>query len=227
MLPEKAGWNIGTVMAVHVLRIVTGLLLAQTVYPFWSGVSAFWIELVDRITVLFLVWLVLVKSGVAWTEIGLSLNHAGRNGLWGLLAGVGLLTISIYSEKYYAAWLLLTPAQHPLAVQAQAAASWQQLLSPLFLAGVAAPVAEEALYRLLTFLPLRERWGVWGGTIGSAAIFTLMHFSVYWLGEMMVIGIGLALLYYWTGSLVSAIVAHSFVNASKILLLFFGVLPVT
>ena len=64
---------------------------------------------------------------------------------------------------------------------------------------------------------------MWGGALASAAIFALMHFNVYWLPEMLVVGFGLAILYYKTGSLISSIIAHAFINVSKILLLFLGV----
>jgi hypothetical protein len=40
---------------------------------------------------------------------------------------------------------------------------------------------------------------------------------------MMVVGVGLAFVYYYTGSLISAMVAHSVINTSKILMLFWGV----
>jgi len=35
--------------------------------------------------------------------------------------------------------------------------------------------------------------------------------------------VGLAFVYYWTGSLISAMIAHSIINTSKILMLFFGI----
>ncbi|CUH96359.1 putative membrane protein [Propionispora sp. 2/2-37] len=229
MLPEKVNWNIKTLIAVYVLRIVLGLLIVQTIYPLFTTVTSFMVEMTDRIIVILLVWLVISRGEAKFSDLGLafqSVRYFVQNSILGVTAGVLLLFASIFSEQYYTTWLLLTPAPHPLALQAQYAGSWQQLLPPLFLAGIAAPVSEEILYRLFTFLPLKERWGVWGGAFGSAAIFTLMHFNVYWLGEMMVVGTGLALLYSWRGSLISAIWAHAFVNISKMLMIFWGISPV-
>ncbi|MEG6616482.1 CPBP family glutamic-type intramembrane protease [Peptococcaceae bacterium 1198_IL3148] len=33
-------------------------------------------------------------------------------------------------------------------------------------------------------------------------------------------GIGLALIYYWTGSLIPGIIAHSFVNSARLILVY-------
>lgn len=223
MLSAKIPWSLKAVLSVHVLRLAVGLLLVRVFYPVLFNVTPFVVEITDRAVVVALVWLAIRKYQIAFSRLGLSFHHAFRSVVQGLAAGLALLGVSIYSERLYTTVLFLTPDQHPLVAQVQQAVSWPDLLAPLFLAGLAAPVAEEALYRLFTFLPLKERWGLWGGAVGSAAIFALMHFNAYWLAEMMVVGIGLACLYYWTGSLISAIVAHSFINTSKILMIFLGI----
>lgn len=223
MLPVKAGWSLKTVIVVHVLRLLAGIVLVRFLYPLVFVVTPNFVEITDRLVVIALVLIAVRKYQPNLKQLGLSFEHAARNIAAGIGAGVILLFVSIYSERLYTTVLFLAPSRHPLVAQVENAASWQQLLMPVFLAGLAAPVAEEALYRLLTFLPLKERWGLWGGALGSAAIFALMHFNAYWLAEMIVVGMGLALLYYWTGSLISSIVAHSFINTAKIVMLFLGV----
>ncbi|MCE5285388.1 MAG: CPBP family intramembrane metalloprotease [Pelosinus sp.] len=222
MLQPKVTWNLGTVLSIHILRLVVGLLLVQFVMPKLFPGSSFAIEVMDRLVVIALVWLAISKHQGNFRNLGLSREKLGLRLLQGLVGGIGLLFFSLYSERLYSTVLFLTPTQHPLVAMAKSAATWQALLAPLFLAGIAAPVAEEILYRLFTFLPFKERWGLWGGAIISAALFALMHFNAYWLGEMMVVGIGLALLYYFTGSLISAITAHAFINTTKIIMLFIG-----
>jgi membrane protease YdiL (CAAX protease family) len=222
MLQAKITWNMRDVLSIHVLRIVLGLLLVQYIMPILFPGSSFAVEVMDRLLVIGLVWLVVRKHHGSFRKLGISFEKLGTRLLQGLSAGLALLFVSLYSERLYATVLFLTPAQHPLVAMVENAASWQALLIPLFLAGLAAPVAEEILYRLFTFLAFKERWGLWGGAIISSALFALMHFNAYWLGEMMVVGIGLALLYYFTGSLISAMTAHAFINISKILMLFAG-----
>lgn len=223
MLAAKIPWNLKEVLSVHILRLVVGLLLVRLLYPLLFSATSFVVELTDRLVVIALVWITVRKYHQNFAELGLSFKNLGANVLKGLLAGCLLLGVSLFSERMYTTVLFLTPSQHPLVAQVQDAATLQQLAIPLFLAGLAAPVAEEVLYRFFTFLPLKERWGLFGGAVLSAAIFALMHFNAYWLAEIIVVGVGLALLYYWTGSLVSSIVAHSFINTSKVLLIFFGI----
>ncbi|MPL65631.1 hypothetical protein SDC9_11295 [bioreactor metagenome] len=222
----KVAWNLKAVLAIYLLRLIVGLVLVRLVYPAVFTVTPGIVEITDRVVVIVLVAIAVWRYQGNFKELGLSLERPFRNILTGLAAGAVLLSISIFSERIYTTILFVSPSQHPLVAQAELAITWQQLLLPLFLAGVAAPVAEEILYRLFTFLPLKDKWGVWGGALASSVIFALMHFNVYWLVEMMVVGTGLALLYYYTGSLISAMVAHSFINTSKIVMIFLGI-PLT
>jgi len=223
MLSTRVPWNLTAVLSVHLLRVVVGLLLVRLLYPLLFTVTPFIIEVTDRFVVVIMVWFVVRKYDSDLSRLGLSFYQIGSNVIKGVVMGFFLLGCSVFSEKIYTTMLFLTPAQHPLVIQVKEAKTWHELLIPLFLAGVLAPFSEEILYRLFTFLPMKERWGFWGGAIASSMVFALMHFNLYWLGEMIVVGVGLAFLYHSTGSLMSAIVAHSIINTSKILMLFFGV----
>lgn len=222
MLPFNVTWNLKDVLIVHVLRILLGLALVGAVLQPLFNASDSVVEIMDRVIMIALVWLTIKKHHGSLRDVGFSFKGLFRNVAYGILAGTLLLFVSMYSERLYTTALLLTPTQHPLVAQVEQAVRWQQLFIPLLLAGIAAPVAEEFLYRMFTFLPLAQRWGLWGGAAGSAALFALMHFNAYWLVEMIIVGMGLAILYYKTGSLISAITAHSFINTSKILMIFWG-----
>ena len=222
MLPEKVPWSLKEVFSVHILRILAGLFLVRAVYPLFFDVSSFWLEITDRLVAIGLVWLFIRRRKRSFSQLGLSLKQLAKNIAWGVSGGILLFFISTWSERMYVSFLLLEPLQHPLIRAAQEAAGWRQLLQPWFLAGVAAPVAEEILYRMFTFLPLRDRYGVFGGALVSAGIFALFHFNPYWLPELLLVGMGLALLYALTGSLVSSIVAHSLVNSTKIIMTYIG-----
>lgn len=223
MLVNKVSWNLTAVLSIHVLRILVGMLLVRLLYPLLFEVTPFIIEVTDRLVVLALVWLTVRKYGGNFTSFGLSFTKIGIHIAQGAAIGFLLLAVSLFSEKIYTTMLFVTPPDHPLIKEVENAVSWKEILIPLFLAGVLAPITEEILYRLFTFLPMQKQWGFWGGAIVSSLIFAMMHFNLYWFGEMMVVGVGLAFVYYWTGSLVSAIVAHSVINTSKILMLFWGV----
>lgn len=219
----KATWNLKAVLAVHVLRLAVGIVIVRLVYPLFFEASPLVIELTDRTLVLVLVLWAIRNTRGDLAALGLSLANWPRNVVKGLAGGLVLLFISLYSERLYTTVLLVSPTQHPIVLEVQAALSWEQLLIPLFLAGVAAPVTEEVLYRMFTFLPCKDKWGLWGGALISAGIFALFHFNAYWLAEMIIVGIGFALLYFWTGSLITSITAHSFINTSKIVMMYLGV----
>jgi membrane protease YdiL (CAAX protease family) len=223
MIYDKVPWNLKAVLSIHILRLVVGLVLVRVLYPLIFVVTPFVVEVTDRVVVLALVWIMVRNCKGNFNNLGLSLQNLKSHIFYGVMIGVVLLGVSIFSERIYTTVLFLTPSQHPLVAEVDKAVSWRDLISPLFLAGILAPVTEEVLYRMFTFLPMKERWGFWGGAIASSIIFAIMHFNLYWLGEMIVVGVGLSFVYYWTGSLISAIVAHSIINTSKIIMLFLGI----
>lgn len=223
MLRSKVTWNLTAVLSVHVLRFILGFIVVRFFYPLFFAVTPFLIEVTDRLVVLGLVWFTMQKYGEDFSSLGLSFSHLGVNLMKGIIVGFLLLVISSYSEKIYATMLFITPTNHPLIMQVENALTWGDLVIPLLLAGVLAPISEELLYRVVTFLPMKKRWGFWGGAIVSSLIFAVMHFNLYWFGEMVIVGLGLAALYYFTGSLLSAMVAHAVLNTSKILMVFWGI----
>jgi membrane protease YdiL (CAAX protease family) len=223
VLRGKAPWNIKDVALVHFMRLAVGFVVVRFVYPLFFAAPPPAVEVTDRLVVVALVWFAVRRHGGTLAAWGLAFARPARNIAAGLGAGAILLAVSIFTERLYATVLLLSPTQHPLVAMVEQSYSWRELLLPLFLAGLAAPLAEELLYRLFTFTALRDRFGLWGGALLSAAIFALFHFNPYWLAEMVVVGLGLALLYHATGSLLASIVAHSFINTTKILMLFYQV----
>ncbi len=89
---------------------------------------------------------------------------------------------------------------------------------------VAAPVAEELLFRGLLFRTLRDgltsKWGPRGGLAGGAIISGLVFGGVHlgggqddFLPVLMLLGIVLALAYHWSGSLYVPIAIHAVNNA--------------
>jgi membrane protease YdiL (CAAX protease family) len=223
MLPAKTPWTVRDVAFVHFARLAVGFFIVRFIYPLFFVAPPPVVEVTDRVVVVAIVWFAVRRHGATLAAWGFSLARPLRDLAVGVGAGAALLVVSVFTSRLYVTVFYLSPTQHPLIAQVEQAFTWRDLALPLFLAGLAAPVAEEVLYRLYTFNPLRDRFGLWAGALGSAAIFALFHFNPYWLGEMLVVGTGLALMYHWTGSLLASIAAHSFINTTKILLLFYNV----
>jgi len=223
MLAGKVPWSIRDVALVHIMRLTVGFITVRFIYPLFFTAPPPVVEITDRLVVVGLVWFAVRRHGGRLADWGLALTRPARHLAAGAGSGAVLLLASLFTERLYTTVFFLSPTQHPLVAMVEQAFSWRDLLLPLFLAGIAAPVAEEVLYRLFTFTALRDRYGLWAGTALSAAIFALFHFNPYWLAEMLVVGTGLALLYHATGSLLASITAHSFINTTKIVMLFYNV----
>jgi membrane protease YdiL (CAAX protease family) len=98
------------------------------------------------------------------------------------------------------------------------------LILALLVTAVLAPVCEEIFFRGMLYRYLRAHWPVWAAVVGSASLFGLAHFSgldrlTLW-PVFTFMGIVLALLYEWTGSLGNTILLHSLNNAILTVLAF-------
>jgi len=91
------------------------------------------------------------------------------------------------------------------------------------LVGVIAPVAEELFFRGFAFTALRRRLGTAGAAVASGALFAAVHLlgstDAVFVPVLALFGIGLALLYARTGSLLPGIALHSLNNAYALILL--------
>jgi membrane protease YdiL (CAAX protease family) len=98
------------------------------------------------------------------------------------------------------------------------------LLLALLVTAVAAPVCEEIFFRGMLFRLLRDRSPLWIAVVLSAAAFGLAHaspvVSLALLPVFFYMGVVLALLYVWSGSLTNTILLHATNNAIGTVLVF-------
>jgi hypothetical protein len=90
------------------------------------------------------------------------------------------------------------------------------LVLVMVLVTVAAPLAEEVLFRGYLFTALRNWRGLWPAAVISGIVFGAIHAGSTPLGLLVplaVFGVGLALLYAWTRSLYPPIALHAVNNA--------------
>jgi len=84
---------------------------------------------------------------------------------------------------------------------------------------VAAPLAEEMVFRGLVYRLGRRAWGPWPAAVVSALIFGLVHGEPWYLFGLLALGLLLAAVYELTGSLWSAVIVHAVHNAVALALL--------
>ena len=147
---------------------------------------------------------------------GLPQNRQGplRAVLFGVAGGI----VAIVSSAFLS--FLLTLAGWPVQEQA-----WLEelLLEPLLIRQlapwivVAAPIAEEVFFRGYMFRFMEQRLGFRAGLLLSSAVFATIHLNPSGLPVYMVIAVVMALVYRYSGNLLSPIVAHATLNGTVLL----------
>ncbi len=132
---------------------------------------------------------------------------------WGLIAG-GFALLYTWNTLVYT---LVSPfaGSDPIrGVEAGGNFGFGWMAYGVFASVIVAPVVEEVLFRGFLFQGLTNRFGVWIGVLGSAAVFALAHYyAVDGILTVAALGVVNALLYRLTGSLVSSIALHAMYNA--------------
>lgn len=83
---------------------------------------------------------------------------------------------------------------------------------------VVAPVSEELFFRGVVYNAWERERGATVATLGSAALFALIHGSVYSLAPIFALGVALALLYRATRSLPATMALHAGFNAISVVI---------
>ncbi len=100
--------------------------------------------------------------------------------------------------------------------------TWQDLLLNIFLIAGLAAVGEELLFRGVAqrlFIKLFKR--VWPGIIITAFLFSAIHFQFYGFFPRFVLGILLGVIYWYSGSIWTAMLAHFVYDALLIIVAYF------
>jgi len=77
---------------------------------------------------------------------------------------------------------------------------------------LAAPLGEEIFFRGFALPALRRSWGILAALLVSGALFSLLHMDPVGFAGLMEIGVLLAALRFWTGSIWPAILGHAVNN---------------
>jgi membrane protease YdiL (CAAX protease family) len=137
-------------------------------------------------------------------------SEIGAGAFGYLLVMPAVTAASLVSEALFSHFR--TP-NNPADLWMLSAQSAPDRLLVLLVAAVAAPLAEETMFRGILYPMLRGKLGIHGGVVLSAAIFAILHptlpggFLPIWA-----VGAGLALVYEWRRSLLPCVVLHGLFN---------------
>jgi len=141
-------------------------------------------------------------------------RNAGLGALAGALAWAPAGLLAEFSAR------LRPPSEEYLAfLQSHLPDSPLEIGVAFLAAVVAAPVAEELIFRGLLFRLSSDRWGFARGLVLTSLFFGIAHGEPWSLFGLVGLGALLAALYRWTGSLTTAVAAHAVHNAISLVLL--------
>jgi membrane protease YdiL (CAAX protease family) len=98
---------------------------------------------------------------------------------------------------------------------------WGMAVAVLVIA-VLVPIGEELLFRGFAYTALKRRLGVPGGVVVSALVFAVLHASPADFAALFAVGVALAWVYEWRGTLLAPILAHALNNLASAVLLLLG-----
>ena len=96
---------------------------------------------------------------------------------------------------------------------------WGLILAVVFVS-VLAPIGEEVFFRGFVYTAFRRQWGVAVAVVASSGIFAVFHIMPLLYVPMFIIGVILAMLFEYRGSLVPNILLHGLNNFLALLVVY-------
>lgn len=199
------------------LLFIIGLVFLpypDLIQPYHDHVLIFFGEAPGRIGAALLACAFLVARGPFWSKaFGLEWRRLRTASVWFWLAtGILLMEVAGYGTLYLSNWLGEASVTDSLAEELLWG-QWPDLTGQLLIAVIAAPLAEEIVFRGLIYTTLRERMGVLPAAMVGSLIFALIHYYS-WIGifHIFMAGLVFTLLYEKTGSLWPPLLLHALGN---------------
>jgi len=181
-------------------------------------------ELALRSAWLFLLWAVLERRQTDWrAAFGLNEQRPralAAGGMLYLAMLPALIVVAIVYERFLRAAGVNITVQPITELFIKTPSQFTVGLLTVF-AVVIAPVFEEVLFRGLAYPAIKQRFGTTAALLVVSILFAAMHQHLATAGPLFALGLGLALAYEYTGSLLTAVAVHSLFNATNIFMLLY------
>lgn len=172
----------------------------------------------DLVVLFLIIYFVRRKYNTSLHRIGLNENNVMRDVFLGLGSYCVILPcfmVVVMALSYLVSLVRYEPAPHPLVdifVVEDKDNMWLIWFS-VFLACTVGPFIEEVFFRGFCYTALRKAWGVKIAMVGSAAFFSLIHYSAFAFIPIFLLGLVLAYLYEKRGTLIPSITVHIIHNS--------------
>ena len=166
------------------------------------------------------VYLVAIRwRGLSWADLGM-VTVSRTWFLRALQLAAFTIVLTVIVNSLITIVLGRTPPNPQLNVVAPAGFIWFGLIGMLIMTGLAAPVAEELVFRGVLYRWMRARWGPAIAVLISALCFSVLHGIGWLIPALALVGMILALVYERSGSLWPAIMTHGCFNAINTILIY-------
>jgi membrane protease YdiL (CAAX protease family) len=207
--------------------LVASLLIEKT-FPGIEGVQRsligiIYVFLIETVVCVFLLIVIYERSG----RLGETLGIKGKRGINEFWAGVFcffiFLPVIFLSGKFVELienlWGARLPRQ-PIVELLENIRTPERLGLVIFMGVVFAPVAEELLFRVFLYGALRKQYGPRPAMMGSAFIFSVVHFNNFALLPIFILGLILAYIYEKRQSILAPVALHMAHNSLQFLVFF-------
>ncbi len=177
---------------------------------------------VDAMALAIVLGLVLGRRRAGIAALGWRMPRAFWVPLAGLAAVLALVVLTLIADGMQA---LFPQVQNGQVHEVQGDYS-HYLAFAIPAVSVVAPIAEETFFRGFVYGWMRRHLNVPTAAVLSGCFFALVHFQPIILIPLLVLGVGLALLYEYSGSLLPGMIVHALFNLVEVIgILFPGHLP--
>lgn len=157
------------------------------------------------------------EYGASLNEIGITLKDFKKNCVIGLFIGFMMWVVisgcNLVVEKLFGEIPI-----HPYIELFQPTNSLTQQIVLMVSVIILAPISEEIFFRGFAYTVFKKRLGRKVAVVFSSLLFAIVHFNLWWIFQIFLIGIVLAVLFDNSKSIVATISAHLTFNLLTILI---------
>lgn len=210
------------------LRLIESICGVDTIGYFGLGaIIVFFSILTSILTCLYMCVIVRVKYKQPFSALGLKSENWGKNLILGFSRYLAILPVIVLIGAFVdiiARHLGVTPNPQEITIKILKESSSNALAFMIFFGTLGAPIVEELIFRGFLQPAVRCAYGRSNAIIASGFIFALVHLigdqNIYVFLQIFILGLFLAYLFEYTGSLVAPICVHIIHNSVTLTYLF-------
>lgn len=170
-----------------------------------------WVNIINMVAgQIFILGTFIVYSIVNGKNMANATTIKGKIKLWQILVVMAMAAVCIFGFNYLISLTniginKLTKIPEALV---EVPAGFAGYLIVVLVFAIVPAIVEELVYRGVVFNGLKKNFSTWPAVILSSVIFTLMHFNVYQVVYQLILGVVLAIIAHYTGTILYSMLFH-------------------